>query len=320
MKLLTKFIALALCLCLSIGLLFACDGSDAQEEPESITIYASFYPIYALAELLVEGAPNLQLKCLVQPQDGCLRDYSLSDWDLALLTRSADAIIAGGRGLESFEPALYSLGEDGPAVASVLYNLELATQKLSNDSGEESHWSDENPHIYMSVDGAVEIAGRIAANLAVLDPDCANLYEENLESTENRLKSLQKEMHELAGDLQGRKVIVMNEALVYLAQEYDLEMELCFARESGEGLYDRELEECLNLLKACEARVVLIERQAPAALRAALEATGFRVAALDVLSTRRADEGAEAYFAAQRENARALAQAFAADVDLGEKQ
>lgn len=320
MKLLTKFTALALCLCLSIGLLTGCGSSGAREEPGPITIYASFYPIYALAELLVEGAPDLQLKCLVQPQDGCLRDYSLSDWDLALLMRSADAIIAGGSGLESFESVLYALGEDGPAVSSVLYNLELATQQVANDSGEESHWSDENPHIYMSVDGAMEIARRIAANLAVLDPDCANLYEENLKEAENRLKSLQEEMRELAGDLQGRKVIVMNEALVYLARECGLEMELCFARESGEGLYDQELEDCLNLLETCEARVVLIERQAPEALRAALEAAGFGVAALDVLSTRRTAEGADGYFAAQRENARALAQAFATDADLGERE
>ena len=250
--------------------------------------------------------------------DGCLRSYSLSDWDLALLMQSADAVIAGGRGLEAFESTLYALGENGPAVTSVLYNLELATVKPANETGEESHWTDENPHIYMTIDGAIAIAERIAANLAVLDPKYGDLYDQNLQEAKNRLESLRIEMHEVAGGLQGQKVIVMNEALVYAAQEYGLDVELCYARESGEGIYDRDLEACIELLSTCDARVILLEKQAPEALRRALEEAGFRVAALDVLSTRRASEGTEGYFEAQRTNARALAAAFSKELEVEE--
>lgn len=310
MKLIDKLIALALCICALTGLLAGCAGPDEKKE-EPLSIYASFYPIYALAELIAADVPDLHLNCLVQPQDGCLRNYELSDWDLALLAQ-ADAVIAGGRGLEGFEAILYALGDDGPAVASVLYNMELETRESVN-AGEESHWADPNPHIYMRIDGAIEIAERIAANLSLLYPQHGDQFAQNLDDAENRLRSLQEEMHDLVGDLRGSKVIVMNEALLYTAGEFELEAELCFDRESGEGFYDQELEDCISLLQGCEARVVLIEKQAPQALCAALEAVGYRVARMDVLSTRRADEGAEGYFEAQRANARALADAFAAE-------
>ena len=53
--------------------------------PEPQTVYASFYPIYALAAGVCENVPGLTLSCLTQPQDGCLRSYELSDWDYQLL-------------------------------------------------------------------------------------------------------------------------------------------------------------------------------------------------------------------------------------------
>ena len=314
MKLFVKSIVLLLCMCLMACALSGCNlhaaTEEASPETEALSIYATFYPIYGITALIADGVPELQINCLAQPMDGCLRSYSLSDWDLALLVRSADAVIDGGRGLETFESTLYALGEDGPAIVSVLYNLELATVKPANETGEESHWTDENPHIYMTIDGAIAIAERITANLTVLDPEYADLYAENLEKAKNRLESLREEMHSTTGDLTGRKVIVMNEALVYAAREYGLDVELCYARESSESLYDRELEDCIEQLHACDARVILLEKQAPETLRRALEEAGFRVATLDVLSTRRASEGAEGYFEAQMENARALAAAF----------
>ena len=59
------------------------------------------------------------------------------------------------------------------------------------------------------------------------------------------------------------------------------------------------------------ARVALVEKQAPPSLTETLEEAGYIVACLDVLSTCRADMGAEGYFTAQQENARAIAAAFA---------
>ena len=96
-----------------IILLFALSASFAgckrivEPENKSISVYATFWPIYAMTDAAMEGIPDAELKLLVQPQDGCLRNYQLSDWDAALLSADADAIIMGGRGLESFEGLLF---------------------------------------------------------------------------------------------------------------------------------------------------------------------------------------------------------------------
>ena len=64
------------------------------------------------------------------------------------------------------------------------------------------------------------------------------------------------------------------------------------------------------MLEQSGAKVVLIERQAPKPFVDELEAAGFAVAQLDVLSTLGETDGAQGYFDALRENARAVAEAF----------
>ena len=92
---LTRLAGLALALIL---LLTGCSPMVEEENSESLSVYATFYPIYVLAEMVIGGVPDVELHCLVQPQDGCLRSYPMSDWDLSLLAASADIVIAGGRG------------------------------------------------------------------------------------------------------------------------------------------------------------------------------------------------------------------------------
>ena len=94
--------------------LSACHPLVEEEGPEELVVYATFYPIYALSERIFDGIPSMELHCLVQPQDGCLRNYELSDWDLYLLAYSADAVIEGGRGLESFSSTLTAMGGKRP--------------------------------------------------------------------------------------------------------------------------------------------------------------------------------------------------------------
>lgn len=274
-------------------------------------VCATFPPFYALTALLTDGIDGLQLSCLVQPQDGCLRDYALSDWDLYTLA-SADIIIAGGRGLESFESTLQSLGAAGPVVALTLYNTELYNQDdEAADDEENSHLDGANPHLYMATDGARYIVEGAALALAQLYPQYAEQLFANMDAADERLMALGEQMRSIAANAEGARAILMNEALVYTAQELGIEIAGQYDRESGQPLYENEVDDCLAQLADMDARVVLVERQAPPSLTEALMGAGYIVAKLDVLSTLRADMGAEGYFTAQQENARAIAAAFA---------
>lgn len=304
-------IALFLLLLAALALTMSACAPLVGEAPQESQIYATFYPFYALTSLLTEDIEGLRLSCLVQPQDGCLRDYALSDWDLYLLS-GADLVIAGGRGLESFESTLQSLGSSGPVVALTLYNTELYGQGEEAAGGEEDdHFTGANPHLYMGIDGAKYILEGAASALAELYPQHAEAVFSNMQAGEERLDALETQMRSVAADAEGGRVIIMNEALVYTAEELGLEIAGSYARESGQPLYEGDVEDCLEQLAAMDARVALVEKQAPSSLTETLEKAGYIVARLDVLSTCRADMGAEGYFAAQEENARAVAEAFA---------
>lgn len=307
---LRRLFAVALLLALMFAALSGCAPLVEEGDVERLSVYATFYPIYALTDAVMRDVPDTELHCLVQPQDGCLRAYALSDWDAALLGAGADAVIAGGRGLESFEEALLGWGESGPAVSCVLYNLELYESKQKADAELESHLSGPNPHLYMSLDGAAQILGSISASMQMFDPRYANRYAENASAACERLGAVASACRALLADYSGRRVSLMNEALIYVARDYGLEIGAWIDRESGAALIDNELRSALEQLSGGESGVVLIEKQAPQALVDALEAAGYAVAKIDVFSTGREGEGFDTYLEAQEANARAIREAF----------
>lgn len=281
-----------------------------EEPPEQIAIYATFYPIYALADLVAKDIPDLELHCLVQPQDGCLRSYALSDWDLYLLLYAANGVLAGGSGLESFSERLEELSEDYFSLAEVFYGLDLYEGTgTAGEDGEGGHFNGGNPHLYLSVDGALQIVESIAASMSVLDAKYTDLYASNLAQAQAKLESLKTEITERTSVCKSQKAALMNEVLIYPAQDYGMEVACWIERESGEGLYGENLQNAIEQIRSSGAEVVLIERQAPKALVDALEAAGFAVAKLDTLSTHSEQEGSAAYFDALRANAQEAAQA-----------
>jgi len=281
-----------------------------EDDAVSISVYTTFYPLYALTEAVIGDVPDIELHQLVQPQDGCLRSYQISDWDKYLLSAGADAVVMGGRGLESFESELFNWGEGGPAMAAVLYNLELYNQDEASAGESESHLRGANPHLYMSLKGAAQMVESISATLQTFDPRYAQRYVNNAQSAADRLDNLMAEMKDLLRPFAGSQVIIMNEALAYTARDYGFEIAEWIDRESGEALYDDALEDCLKRLEGSGARVALVEKQAPTAFVDAIEAAGFFVARLDILSTHSEGKGFDDYIQIQTGNARILFETF----------
>ncbi len=298
-------------LLLVLALLLSGCTHIAPEVTADKRVYASFYPIYALSGLVLGDVPGIRLSCLVQPQDGCLRSYELSDWDLYMLAYDADAVVIGGRGLETFESMLYSLGAAGPALVTSMYELNLYNQSDKTEVTEDSgHLVGANPHLYMAVSGAQKIAESVAEGMASLYPELENEIAAGNERAQAKLSALYDETQSICAGAHGEKVILMNEALIYPAVEYGLEVAYWYDRESGTAVYGDPLTDLLDDLSATGARVILIEKQAPAELTDALAAAGYAVARIDVMSSFALDAGYEGYIGAQTANAHAIARAY----------
>lgn len=293
-------------LILIIAVFFSGCAPLMEPDPETLSVYASFYPIYALTEMIVEEVPDLTLHCLVHPQDGCLRSYSLSDWDLYLLSYGADAIVLGGSGLESFSDALRQSAEQSHAVIEALAGLPLAENPEIEQDETLAHWSGENPYLYLSIDGATQILENLSDAMSVLDPQYEEQYEKNRAAATEKMEQLKKEADAVRLLSRGRRVALLSEAMLYVAQDYEMEIAAVVPRESGTSFAQSELESCIEQLETAQTEIVLIEKQAPMSLIEALENAGFKVAQIDTMATRRESEGSNGYFDAQRENIQAI--------------
>lgn len=113
-------------------------------------------------------------------------------------------------------------------------------------------------------------------------------------------------MRRIAACANAERAILLNEALVYTAEDLGIEIAGQWDRESGESVYGDEIDGFLEALSEMDARVVLSKSRRPAALIEILEGAGYVVARVDVLSTGRPDMGADVYFTAQLANAEAI--------------
>ena len=88
------------------ALLFTACGTEKNktEETDKLTVVTSFYPVYLLAQEIVQGAEGIRLENMAQPQTGCLHDYELSISDMKLLETADIFIINGGGPLRSPRP------------------------------------------------------------------------------------------------------------------------------------------------------------------------------------------------------------------------
>ena len=241
----------------------------------SLTIYASFYPIYALALNVIGDVPGVTLKCLTQPQDGCLRNYALSEWDAAVLS-TADAVLMGGRGLESFESTLAS--GTLPMVTLMDGARLLGQDETVADEEEAGHFVGANPWLWLSPEGAREMAQGIASAMAQLDPQYEALYNQNLTAFERKIDKLMDGAHATG------RVALMHEGLIYFAQAMGLTAVTTVQREPGTDFEVSELETALAQLSGAEVDVILIETQAPTRLVRELSQAGYTVVKIDTLT------------------------------------
>ncbi len=294
-KALGVFALILLCILLS-----GCIRIDPDlPDPMPITVYTSFFPVYVLAEAITGDIPNLSVYCLTQPQNGCLRSYTLSDWDAALLA-GADVFVSCGIEDASFFNAL----SDTTATVDLSHNMPL----IESSGTEESHFDGPNHWYFLSVSGMRSMLAVLAGAMAQLDPDCAALYEANRAAADEKLASLESEMKAVCSSGVPESAILMQEGLEYIAREAGIGQYLIIEREAGAPMGDNEDASALKRMKGSGFSTILIERQAPDSLVRLLEADGFTVIKLDIMNDHLPSDGLESYMNGMLRNAAAIAQ------------
>ena len=151
---------------LIVTFVFGCKREETSAKDEKsndhLVVTATFYPMYIMLLNITENIPDIELKLLAPAETGCLHDYQLSTADMKTII-SSDVIVANGAGMEDFLEKVLESQKNCPIIeAAQGYPL-----------------LEDNPHVWVSLKGAMYEVDHIATALSELDPDHQALYQNN---------------------------------------------------------------------------------------------------------------------------------------------
>ncbi len=262
---------------------------------ETLTVVASFYPLYIAAMNIVGDTPGVTLSLLAPPDTGCLHDYQLRPDDMRML-EGADVFLTNGGGLESFL-------DKAPVKASVVTATQ-GIELLTDDGAEEP-----NPHAWVSVTLFCRYVENIRDGLCAHAPSHRDAFEQNAAAYLATLETLAADMHAALDGLKNRDIVCFHEAFPYFAREFDLHVAAVIQREPGVEPTPVELAETIDLVSALGIKALFAEPQyAATAADAIARETGATVYTLDPAATGALTK--DAYETAMRANLETLVEAL----------
>jgi len=266
--------------------------------PDKLTIVTSFYPIYIMALNITADTSGIELINLTGPQTGCLHDYQLSPDNMKTLQK-ADIFIVNGAGSERFLDKVIKQQQD--------LKIITATQGMTLIKGPGQ--TGPNPHVWVSIAGAIQEVKNINQQLSALDPSHANQYQKNSEIYIAKLDHLRQEMHEELDNLPNRNMVSFHEAFPYFAQEFNLNIVAVIEREPGSEPSAKELAQTIEIVRNSRTKALFIEPQYPSgAAKIIAQDTGARVYTLDPAVT--GPETPDAYLDIMKNNLTTLREAL----------
>lgn len=185
-----------------------------------IKVVASIKPIQSIAAAVMQsaGTPTLLVDALSSPHT-----YTLTPAN-AKAMQDAQLILWIGPELEAFlKKPMQSLGEKAKQIELMkAHGLKLyPVREAHSDGGEESHDQDSSdPHIWLSPANATVIANTIAAELASLDPEKSNLYNDNAAAFVKELEAAEATIKGSISALEPAKVVVFHDAYQYFEKHF----------------------------------------------------------------------------------------------------
>lgn len=264
------------------------------QSPSDCDIAATTYPVYAFTQYLCKDTP-LQVERVITENVSCLHDYTLQVHQMQLL-QGAETVVISGAGLEDFmEDALSGCSQIIDASEDI--PLLDAEECHSHEDAHGAHHHETDPHIWLSPAHAIAMAENICAQLSVIYPEYAAIFEKNLAEFCKDMEALEAYAKEKLQDLSCRQLITFHDGFSYLAQACDLTILKAIEEESGSEASARELIELANLITSNHIPAIFIEKNGSVAAAQTISAeTGAAIYTLDM------GMSGEDYFTVMRRN------------------
>ena len=274
---------------------------------EEVSVMATFYPVYILAENVLANVEGVTLSSMTPPSTGCLHDYQLLTSDMRALAK-AQALLINGAGMEAFLPDVESQFPN-LRVIDCSQGVALMEEEAAEGDHHEHDHGEYNAHIWLAPENAVQMVKNLRDGLSALLPEKTDQISANAEAYIERLLALDAELRAAIEPLPRKQIVTFHEAFPYFARAFGLEVAAVVALEPDEPISPRMLAAVIEQVKQAGCPPLFSEPQYEnTALRTVAAETGAPVYELDPLVT--GDGELTAYEDVMRKNLSVLIEAL----------
>mgnify|MGYP002714681099 FL=1 len=194
---------------------------DTNQNMESVSVYASFFPIYNLTKQVAGDKFDVKSFANLKTES---HGWEPSAKDIAELSNS-ELMFINGAGMEEWEESLESSSDI--ELVDTSENIELIEGSHDHDSDHEDEDYDHNhgefdPHTWLSPKNGIAQARVIAEKLSEIDPTNKDYYMDNYKKIEENLNAMIDEYTKKFNNLDNKNFLVSHQAFGYLAHDFDL--------------------------------------------------------------------------------------------------
>ncbi len=242
-RLIVYILCISFCLC-TVGCV----------QPNQGEIVATTLPVYEFTHRICQGT-ELTVSRLITEDVSCLHDYTLKVSQMQAL-ENAKMIIISGAGLEDFLSD--ALGNDS-RVLDASSGIELLCSSHTDHDHDHAHHEEYDPHIWLSVANAKQMANNIYGYLCHQYPQYQSIFEKNMFSLDAELSQLDAYAVETLSSLSNNKLITFHDGFGYLAEAYGLQIVHALEEESGAEASAQELIQLIQIVKEHNLTAVFTE-------------------------------------------------------------
>ncbi|MCA0991958.1 metal ABC transporter solute-binding protein, Zn/Mn family [Guptibacillus hwajinpoensis] len=317
-----------LCL-MTVLVLAACGGketsttaSNESSEEKKLSIYTTLFPIEDFTRKI--GGEHVDVVSVLPPGSDA-HTYEPTTQTMIKIAK-ADAFIYNGLGMESYAEAIADSVGDVEIIeaSSGIKTLEHSEEHAEHSEAEheehseeehsdEHHHGDEDPHVWLDPNKAIEMAENIKETLIKLHPDAKEDFEANFQKVKNDLTKLDKEFASLVDSKDHPEMIVSHAAYGYWENRYGIHQIAISGLSPSNEPSQKALEEIIHMAKEKKLYYVLFEQnvtpKVAQSLQSEIGAKALRLHNLSVL-TEEDINNKEDYFSLMRTNLETLDQAL----------
>lgn len=278
------------------------DGGKQEATDERLTVAATIFPLADIARQI--GGEHVAVQ-LILPPGASEHSDTLTPQRLQDLQR-AQVIFHIGHGLD--DQLVGKITGVVPSTRAVVVDAGIPLREFGEEEGEEREEAEEHahdtgidPHYWLSVPNAVEIATTTSRTLQELDPEHADIYEDNLQSYIGELALLEEELQETATTISRKQFIAMHDAWSYFADQYGLQLVATYEPIEGKEPSVADLARIRGIVEQFSVTTFYAEPQkaSTAATNFMQEEFGLRILTLDPVGGR---EETDSYVNLMRSN------------------